>query len=207
MTSYNEQVSSIVHSLLVSLAHLGVFGLLILGALDDSFLFLPLGNDLLLITLTVRNHAHLPLYVAGAACGSTLGCYVLDLFVRKHAGEGLKRVLSPARFKYVEKKVRGRAAGAVLIASLAPPPFAFTAVIAAASALHYPRVKMLALIALGRAVRFAIVGLLAISFGKHLIRIAQSTTFEWVMTGFIVMCAAGSVYSIYQWVRESKSRA
>jgi hypothetical protein len=42
LRTYNERVRSIVHTLFLFFAHLGAFGLLILGVLDSSFLFLPL---------------------------------------------------------------------------------------------------------------------------------------------------------------------
>jgi membrane protein YqaA with SNARE-associated domain len=196
-------VRSIVHALFLFFAHLGAFGLLILGVLDSSFLFLPLGNDLLLVALTVRNHTALPLYVAMAAAGSTLGCYFVDLMVRKGGGAGLKMVLSPKRLSYVEKKVGDRAAAALLVATLAPPPFPFTTVIAAVSALHYPRGKMLTVIAAGRAIRFTIIGLLAIWLGRHMLRMARTPAFEWSMGGFIALCVVGSAISIYKWVRGS----
>lgn len=106
-----------VHALFLFFVHLGAFGLLMLGVLDSSFLFLPLGNDLLLIALTVRHHTELPLYVAMAAAGSTLGCYLVDLIVRKGGGAGLKMVLSPKRLTYMEKKVGDRAAAALLVAT------------------------------------------------------------------------------------------
>jgi membrane protein YqaA with SNARE-associated domain len=197
-------VHSSVHNLLVFFVHLGVFGLLIVGLLDDSFLFMPLGIDLLLVALTVRHHSLLPLYVAAAAAGSTLGCYVLDLIVRKRGGAGIRKVLPAKRLKYVEKKVRHHAAVALLIAALAPPPFPFTAVIAAVSALHYPRGKMLGVIAAGRVVRFTIIGLLAIWLGQQLLRITQTPAFEWSMAGFIALCLVGSAISIYNWVRSSR---
>jgi len=195
---------AITHALFVFFAHLDAFGLLILGALDDSFLFLPLGNDLLLVALTVRHHDHLPLYIVMAAAGSTLGCYVLDLVVRSRAGRGLKRVLSPKRITYLEKKVKGRAGAVLVVASLAPPPFPFAAVIAAVSALRYPRVRMLGLIAAGRMIRFTLVGYLAIRIGRHLLSLTRSPAFEWFMIGFIAFCTAGSIFSIYKWIRESR---
>ena len=195
---------SLVRTLFLFFAHLGAFGLLIVGVLDSSFLFLPLGNDLLLVALTVRHHSLLPLYVAAAAGGSTLGCYVLDLTVRKRGGAGIRKILSAKRLKYVEAKVENRAAAALLVAALAPPPFPFTPVIAAVSALHYPRGKMLGVIAAGRVVRFTIVGLLAIWLGRHFLRITQTPAFEWSMAAFIALCLVGSAISVYNWVRSSR---
>jgi len=197
-------VHSFVHTLFVFFVHLGAFGLLLLGVLDDTFLFLPLGNDLLLVALTVRHHSLLPLYVAAAAAGSTLGCYVIDLIVRKRGGAGVRKILSAKRLKYVEKKVENRAAAALLVATLAPPPFPFTTVIAAVSALHYPRGKMLGVIAAGRVVRFTIIGLLALWLGRHFLRITETPAFEWSMAAFIALCVIGSAISIYNWVHSSR---
>jgi membrane protein YqaA with SNARE-associated domain len=197
---YNERVHSFVRTLFVFFLHLGAFGLLTLGVLDSSFLFLPLGNDLLLVALTVRHHSLLPIYVAAAAGGSTLGCYVLDLTVRKRGGAGIRKILSAKRLEYVETKVEHHAAAALLIATLAPPPFPFTTVIAAVSALHYPRGKMLGVIAGGRVVRFTIVGLLAIWLGRHLMRFTRTPAFEWSMAAFIALCVIGSAISIYKWI-------
>jgi membrane protein YqaA with SNARE-associated domain len=197
-------VGSIVRPLFLFFAHLGAFGLLILGVLDSSFLFIPLGNDLLLIALTVRHHAQLPLYIVMATAGSTLGCYFLDLMVRKGGGAGLRKVLSPKRLKFAEKKIEHHAAAALLMATLSPPPFPFTAVIAAVSALHYPRAKMLGVIAAGRSVRFTIIGLLAIWLGRSLMRITRTPAFEWSMAVFLGLCCVGSAISIYNWIRSSR---
>ncbi|MDP8983111.1 MAG: VTT domain-containing protein [Acidobacteriota bacterium] len=191
---------SFLHTVFVFFVHLGALGLLILGVLDSSFLFLPLGNDLLLMVLTVRHHSLLPLFVAAAAAGSTLGCFLLDLVVRRQGGAGIRKILSAKRIKYVESKVKDRAATALLVATLAPPPFPFTPVIAAVSALHYPRGRMLGIIAAGRAVRFTVIGLLAIWLGRRLLRITQTPAFEWSMAAFIALCVIGSAFSIYRWI-------
>jgi membrane protein YqaA with SNARE-associated domain len=66
-------VHGIVRYFLVWLLKLGPAGPLILGIADSSFLFLPFGNDLLLVVLTARNHGHLLFYVAMAAVGSPSG--------------------------------------------------------------------------------------------------------------------------------------
>ena len=66
-----------------------------LGIADSSFLFLPFGNDLLVVILTARDHAHLPLYVLTASIGSTLGVLLLDAVCRKGGEEGLKKMMKP----------------------------------------------------------------------------------------------------------------
>lgn len=192
---------SAINHLLAWLIHLGALGLVVLGILDSSFLFLPLGNDLLMVALATQHHQRLPLYVLMAALGSTIGCLLLDLIARKGGEEGLKKITSPKRLGYLKKRIGERAGIALAVACLAPPPFPFTPVIAAASAFNYPRWKLLTVIAGGRLVRFTIVGLLAIWLGRRLLAIAKSPAFEWAMLLFIAICVIGSAASIYKWTR------
>lgn len=186
------------------LLHVGALGLVILGVLDSSFLFLPVGNDLLLIFLVARNHARFPLYLLAACCGSTAGVLVLDLVTRKGGEEGLRKTLSERRLNYLKKKMSEHAGLAVVIAGLAPPPFPFTAVVAAASAFQYPRLRLLGLVFGARAVRFALVGAAAIWFGRGIVRIARTPEFTWFMVGFTTLCLGGSVLSFLRWVRRSR---
>lgn len=196
----------IVRHFLVWLLKLGLAGPLILGIADSSFLFLPFGNDLLIVILTARNHADLPLYVSTAVIGSTLGVLLLDAVCRRGGEEGLKKMMRPERLGYFKRRMDHGAGIAIATACLAPPPFPFTLVIASASAFAYPRRRLLSTVFVARAVRFTIVGLLAIRFGRHILRIAQLPQIEWFMLGFITLCAAGSAYQVTQWVRRSRKQ-
>jgi membrane protein YqaA with SNARE-associated domain len=196
-------VSSALRHLLAWLVSLGLFGPLIFGVADSSFLFLPFGNDLLVVILTVRDHAHLPFYVVTAAIGSTLGVLLLDVVCRKGGEEGLKRMMKPRRLEYFKRRMGNQAAIAIGLACLAPPPFPFTLVIATASAFAYPRPRLLGLVFVARAIRFVIVGWLAIRFGRDILSIAREPETTWIMVGFIVLCIIGSAFQILQWVRRS----
>jgi membrane protein YqaA with SNARE-associated domain len=189
------------------LLHLGPFGPLLLGIADSSFLFLPFGNDLLVVILTVRNHAHLALYVVTAAIGSTLGVLLLDTVCRKGGEEGLKKMMKPARLEYFKRRMTNQAAIAIGLACLAPPPFPFTLVIASASAFAYPRQRLLGLVFIARSVRFTLVGLLAIRFGGDILRIANAPETTWIMVGFIALCVVGSTFQVMKWVRRSRRLA
>jgi membrane protein YqaA with SNARE-associated domain len=189
------------------LLHLGLFGPLLLGIADSSFLFLPFGNDLLVVILTVRNHAHLALYVVTAAIGSTLGVLLLDTVCRKGGEEGLKKMMKPARLEYFKRRMTNQAAIAIGLACLAPPPFPFTLVIASASAFAYPRQRLLGLVFIARSVRFTLVGLLAIRFGGDILRIANAPETTWIMVGFIALCVVGSTFQVMKWVRRSRRLA
>jgi membrane protein YqaA with SNARE-associated domain len=183
---------------------LGAFGPLLLGILDSSFLFLPFGNDFLLVVLTSRDREHLPLYVLTASIGSTLGVFLLDLVCRKGGQEGLKRMMRPKRFEYLKRKMAKRSALILVVACLAPPPFPFTLVVAAASAFQYARVHLLTVIFLARALRFTLLGLLALWLGRHIIRIINSEEFTWYMAGFILLCTVGSAVQVFRWIQRSR---
>ncbi|MGH9585126.1 MAG: VTT domain-containing protein, partial [Bryobacteraceae bacterium] len=87
-----------------------------------------------------------------------------------------------------------RAGLAVVAASLLPPPFPFTLVIATASALKYSRPRLLIFNWFARALRFTIIGILAIEFGHAVISVAKSDAFRYAIIGFIILCLAGSVF-------------
>lgn len=182
----------------------GVLGPFLLGIADSSFLFLPFGNDLLVILLAARNHSQVPFYIVSAALGSTTGVFLLDLVCRTGGEQGLQGMMSPRRFEYFKRKMGDRAGIAIGIGCLAPPPFPFTLVVASASAFGYPRRRLLSLVLAARALRFTILGLLAIRFGRGILRIARAPATTEVMLGFIVLCVIGSGVQIFQWIRRTR---
>jgi membrane protein YqaA with SNARE-associated domain len=204
ITCNNREVHALFRQMFVYFIHLGAFGPLLLGILDSSFLFLPFGNDFLLVVLTSRDPEHLPLYVLTASIGSTLGVLLLDLVCRKGGQEGLKRMMSRKRFEYLKAKMAKRSSLVLAVACLAPPPFPFTLVVAAASAFQYARTRLLAVIFFCRAIRFTLLGLLALWLGRHIIRIINSQEFTWYMVGFIVLCTMGSAVQVFRWIQRSR---
>ncbi len=176
-----------------------------MGVMDSSFLFLPFGNDLLVVALVARHHEAFPFYVLSAVCGSTLGVFLLDLVARKGGEAGVQKVAGQSRFNYLKRKVGEKGGRALIVGCLAPPPFPFTMVIATASALGYPRPRLLWTVAASRTVRFVILSLLAIKYGRTILRIVNLPAFKWTMIGFIFFCLAGSVFSIVKWVRSSRA--
>jgi membrane protein YqaA with SNARE-associated domain len=183
---------------------LGYFGPLVMGVLDSSFLFLPFGNDLLVVSLVARHHQGLIIYVLSAATGSTLGVLLLDLVARKAGEEGIQKVAGNKRFDYLKRKIGEKGGKALVLGSLAPPPFPFTMLVATNSALGYPRSRLLWIVWLARALRFTIIGLLALKFGPAILRIINSSAFRWTMVVFIAICLVGSAFSIANWVRKSR---
>src|SRR5215469_2054228 len=103
------------HFLFVFLSF-GALGLVILGILDSSFLFLPFGNDLLLVILAARDHGRMPLYAAAASLGSATGVYLLDMVTRKGGERGLERLVSRKRLEYLKTRMQRQAGPMLFIA-------------------------------------------------------------------------------------------
>lgn len=189
------------------LFHVGYFGPLIMGAMDSSFLILPFGNDLVVVGLVARHHQGMPWYVLSAACGSTIGVFLLAWVCKKLGEEGIRKVSGGERYEKLKKRIGQRSGVAVALAGLAPPPFPFTAVIGAVSALDYPIWRTMLINFLARGTRFAILSVLALKFGKEILNVAKSPAFEWSMIGFITLCVVASGFSIWKWLAKTRKQS
>ncbi len=195
------------HVLFPLFLRLGGPGLLVLGILDSSFLFAPLGNDLLVVALSARHHSlALALYYAAmSTIGSVLGCLLVDVVFRKAGEKGLERHLAKKRLEYVKKKIEGSGTLALAIASIAPPPFPFTPFIMAAAALQYPRKRLLIVTGIARMVRFTLFAVLALIFGHQILRWAQNGVVQGVLIGLTILCIVGSAISVAGWIKRSRA--
>ena len=193
----------IIRTIARALFRAGGLGLLTLGVFDSSPLVLPFGNDLLMLALSARYHNRMPYYAVMAALGSLIGSAV-TVWVSRKGGTKLKEVAAGDRLSNVQKHMQKHAGWTLVAASLLPPPFPFTAVVAAAAAFKYPRQKLFGFVGAGRFARFLIEGALAIHYGRWLILQARSTTLEYTMIALIVISVAASAFSIYHWSAKAK---
>ena len=198
------------HQILAHLAQffisLGGVGLVLLGILDSSFLFVPLGNDLLVVLLSSQHHERMPYYAAMAALGSVIGVFVTESASRKGGEAGLTGRVSPRRLRYVQSQVTKRAGIMLALACLMPPPFPFTVFVIVAAALQYPRLKLLSIVAVARLARFLIEGFLAIHYGQRILQLAQTPAVQGIILAIVFISIAGSAWSIVSWVRRSRTK-
>ena len=185
---------------------LGVFGLLLLSALDSSFLVLPFGNDLLLIALVSSHRDSLIwiLYVFVSAVGSVIGVFVVDLLMRKAGEKGLERFVSASRIEKLKSKLENKAGITVFIATLIPPPFPFTPAVMTASALQTPRGKLLAAVFFGRLLRFGVEAVLALYFGRQVIAFINSDVVTYLVYGIMAIGIVLSTLSVLKWLQRNK---
>jgi hypothetical protein len=103
--------------------------------------------------------------------------------------------------------VKQDAAWALGFASLMPPPFPFTAFVAAAAALGYPRRKLLTVVGVTRLARFLVEGVLAIIFGTRILRLAALPIVQHAVVALIVVSIGASAVSLSSWVKRSRKFA
>jgi membrane protein YqaA with SNARE-associated domain len=200
-------MSALLRRLAIFFFSLGGVGLLLLGVLDSSFLFLPLGNDLLVIALTARHHERFLYYVAMATVGSVAGVALTHWVSAKSGRKGLKEERRSGRMAYIERKVKERGGFAIATAALMPPPFPFTPFIMVAAALQYPLGRMLAIIAVCRGLRFTIEAWLAVVYGRRIIGLAQTPWVQNFILAVVGISTIGSTVSIVNWVKKSRRRS
>ena len=181
----------------------GGLGLLTLGAFDSSPLVVPLGNDLLVLALSARYHDRMLYYAVMATVGSLIGC-LATVWISRKGGSHLKKVTSGEHLGNIQKQVQKRAGWTLVVASLMPPPFPFTAIVGAAAAFKYPRNKLFSYVGAGRFARFVIEGALAVHYGRWIVRQARSPILEDVMIALIIISIGASVISIYSWSKKNR---
>lgn len=189
-------------SLFAFVRRLGGLGLFIMGILDSSFLFLPFGNDFLLIaSVSARRDSSIwILYVILSTLGSVVGVLLLDLVMRKMGEAGLEKFLKPDKVKRLKTKMEKKAGRVIFLATILPPPFPFTPVVLTASALQTPRKKILLAVFLGRLLRFTIEAMLALYFGRQVLRLLESEVIDYAVYAFIAIAIIGSIFSIRKWI-------
>ncbi len=196
-------------SLIALFVRMGVLGPFLLEALDSSFFYVPLANELLLFALIHNDGGSSWMWMAYAlagALGSVAGVFVLDLLMRRVGAEGIERLVTRKRFERLKSKIESRTGWVVFLASALPPPFPFRVTIMTASALQSPRASILTAVFFGRVLRFGAEGLLILYFGRRFIKLMESPAFEYVVYGFALVAVVGSAFTVYKLVAGGRKR-
>ncbi len=171
---------------------LGAPGLFLISFLDSSILTFPIINDLLLIQLSMRRPAWMPLYASMAALGSLLGCVVLFLLARKVEEAAFHRKVG-ARGHAIRHWVQRNGFGGMLLAAMLPPPTPFKFFVLAAGVFEVPLVSFASAVGLARVIRYFGVGYLAVRYGANALPyLAQHK----LQVGLIVLAVVAVSYAI-----------
>jgi len=143
----------------------GAFGLFAIALLDSALIPLPGGPDAVMLLLSTQNPARMPLYALGATAGSVLGCVIL-YYISKRAGRRALEKFPPAKQARVKELVDRYDVLSVLVASVLPPPFPFKLFVITAGVFRLSLVRFALAVAVGRAFRFLLEGIVAVYYGK-----------------------------------------
>ncbi len=172
------------HKIVAYAGGLGATGLFAISFLDSSVLTFPVINDLLLIDLSIKHPARMPIYALMATLGSLAGC-VLLYFIARKGGEAVFRRQAGHRAAVIRQWMETNGFLGVLIAALLPPPTPFKVFVLAAGVFEVPLASFAAAILLARVFRYFGIGYLAIRYGAEALPYLASH--KLLSTGLIVV--------------------
>lgn len=141
-------------------------GLFLVAILDSSFLSIPEGNDILIVILSIgATWGRMSYYVAMTTLGSILGCVALYTVGRKGGSPLLKRRFSPETVAWAEKQYERFGVLTVVVPSILPPPTPFKIFVLSAGVFELPLWEFIGAVAIGRTIRYAMWGVLAVLYG------------------------------------------
>ena len=166
-------------------------GLFVIAFLDSSFISLPQINDILVVLMVTANKPWMPYYAAMATLGSIAGCYTIYFLAEKGGEAFLKRRMRAGHTERILSLYRRHGLLALIVPALLPPPAPFKLFVLMAGVAKVPPLQFVLAIAVGRGLRYVVVGLLAIWYGDlalELMRTRGRDVALW-LAGFLVLMA------------------
>jgi membrane protein YqaA with SNARE-associated domain len=192
------------HSMRRWLVHLGAVGFLPLGLIDSSIIPLPGSMDVLTIILAARSPELWFYYAVAATLGSVLGAFVTYRLARKGGEKSLEQRLSAKSMKRVVKLFERWGFAAIAIPALLPPPMPLVPFVLAAGAMQYSVKKFLVAMALGRIVRYSILGYLAARYGRKMLPFLLQHGHPAIAAVLGLAVTAGLAYLVYRGIKTKK---
>ena len=146
---------------------LGGGGIFLAAVLDSSFLPLPEAVDLWLMTLSVLQPSRMPYYVLLSTLGSLLGSSALFFVFRRGEEAFLKKNPKYSRLPRIQRWVEKYETLAIVVGAILPPPAPLKLVVVAAALVKCRFDRFVVALVLGRTIRYAAEGLLAVRYGRR----------------------------------------
>ena len=184
---------------------LGGVGLIFLGLADNSVVPMPGSMDAATIILSAHEKEWWWYYALMATIGGLLGGYVTYALGRKGGKEALEKRVSKQRVEKIYSKFKKGGFGAVMVPALLPPPVPLVPFVLAAGALNYPTRRFLTAMALGRIIRFSVLGLLASIYGRVVIGFFAHY-YKPVLWTLLGLAIAGGIAALVWWKKRRAAR-
>jgi membrane protein YqaA with SNARE-associated domain len=159
------------------------------------------------IYLAARDEALFWMYPILAAAGSVAGAAVTYWIGHKAGEVGLERLVPGPRLERIRNRVRSKGAVAMAAAALLPPPFPLTPFVLTCGALNVDRRLFLITFGVARLLRFGVEAQLAHLYGRGIVRVFESESFQTVILGFVWVAVIGTLVSaVLLWKNTQRQR-
>ncbi|KAA6463372.1 DedA family protein [Acidobacteria bacterium AB60] len=190
------------------LLHLGAPGVFGVALVDATIipLAIPGSTDLLLLWF-IAHGANPFLYVACGVAGSLVGGYTTWRLGKKGGEAAIDRYVPQRLQKRVQGWSQKHSILAVMLPAVLPPPIPLWPFLLAAGALGATWRRFLLAFGAGRAIRYALVGWLAVRYGRHMVHLWAKVLNRWsapILWTFVILTVAGLVYSIWKTKRANR---
>jgi len=178
---------------------LGGVGLLILGVLDGSIIPTFGSLDLFTGILSVRQRPLWLYYAIMSTIGAVIGAFTTYRLGKKAGTGWLEKKFGERRSQRVRGLIERWGFGAVLLPTLAPPPFPASAFFFAAGSLNYPAPKYISAVALGRAIRYGTIAYVVSHFHLHVLKYLRHPGKYWAES-LLVTAAIVAALGLLFWL-------
>lgn len=187
---------------------LGGPGVLLLAVADSSFLSIPEGNDLLIVILsTGGSWANMAYFVSMTILGSIIGCFLLYSVGRKGGSPMLRRKFSGKSIDRAETLFKKYGVLTIVIPSIIPPPMPFKIFVLSAGVFRVKLARFLAAVAVGRAIRYSMWGILAVLYGNSVKLFMKQNlrTIGMILFGLFVLAVAATLTFYFRRMKLGRS--
>ena len=173
----------------------GMWGILLLSAMDSSFIPMPAFIDLAVMGAAALSPQNAASYGAAAVIGSTVGVMIVYGLARS----GRRATKSQGkRITWAENFLKKHGALALLGSALMPAPFPFKMVVLAAGYLRQPLPSVIVGVGTGRVIRFGLEAFLAARYGEQIIRTVQANAALASLTMALLIILGGFAFYFWQ---------
>src|ERR1700689_2488678 len=158
-------------SLEVTVRHLGAFGLFFLAILDSSPIPTFGGPDILTAVLSASHRNPWYEYAATATAGSVLGAFLTFRLARRAGSAYLDNKFKKTKLAKFLKLFKRWGSGTLFASTAIPIPPPTSMFFAAAGASDYPLGKFLAIVTIGRVIRYSAISFIADHYSRQLLRV------------------------------------
>jgi membrane protein YqaA with SNARE-associated domain len=162
-----------------TIRHLGAFGLFFLAILDSSPLPTFGGPDILTAVLSASHRNPWYEYAAVATAGSVIGAYFTFRVARGAGAAYLESKFKKGKISKFLKLFKKWGTGTLFASTAIPFPTPTSMFFAAAGASNFRTGKFLAIVTVGRAMRYSLIAIIADHYGRHFIRVLRHPMQYW----------------------------